>query len=141
MGAGVAIFDGGRMMEERSLSRLPHATVFQAELLAILKALELCRQKQIFSSYSDSKTSVKALLNPKTSDKICMDIHAEMGTRDIRWNWVKAHVGTEGNETADRLEKADAGLEIIQVQVYMAAHAIKTLIRNKVSALWQKKMG
>lgn len=51
------------------------------------------------------------------------------------WYWVKAHVGTIDNETADRLEKEGADLEVVDVHAKMSAQSVKTSVNLKILTL------
>ena len=53
--------------------------------------------------------------------------------------WVPAHVGLAGNETADRLAKADSQLE--QTDIPATYKEAKTLLRSKFHAEWTNQNG
>lgn len=54
------------------------------------------------------------------------------------WNWEKAHIGIEGCKTADRQVKAGANVDIVDVQVDVAANTAKTILKKKL-CMWQKR--
>lgn len=81
VGAGVAIYDYGVLVGEHAYHLPSHDTVFQTELVAIMKALELCNSTESYPPYSNSRSSLMALSNPNTDDQLCVSIHEERGTR------------------------------------------------------------
>lgn len=46
-----------------------------------------------------------ALSNLNTQDQVCVGIHEKTGDKEMSWYCGRAHVGTVGNVTADRLSK------------------------------------
>lgn len=92
-------------------------SVFQAELLAIHKAIEWIVQNKACKSniFSDSKSSLVELQNTDSCNHFASRIHknlhqANISNYTINFYWVKSHIGIQGNETADREAKAAATL-------------------------------
>lgn len=90
-------------------------SVFQAELLAISKAIEHIIKHKISSTniYSDSMSGLTELSNPNSTNHIVNSIHHKINNAknlniNISFYWVKAHVGIPGNEAADTAAKAAA---------------------------------
>lgn len=90
-----------------------HATVFQAEIYAILKAMHYIedmkwKHKNIFV-FSDSQAALKALANPCVSSYLvreCKDFINLIGScNNISLAWVPGHQGIVGNEIADELAR------------------------------------
>ncbi|UYV81577.1 hypothetical protein LAZ67_20001579 [Cordylochernes scorpioides] len=87
-------------------------SVFQAEYLAIFKALErfLEQPHQSITLASDSLYSLESLASPYTKswsvmrNKILVNNIINSG-KTVSFHWVKAHVGLEGNEMADSLAR------------------------------------
>tara|TARA_A100001011_G_scaffold399344_1_gene507547 strand:+ start:1130 stop:1570 length:441 start_codon:yes stop_codon:yes gene_type:complete len=94
------------------------------ELIAVINALNLIKNKSKISIYTDSKYIINGITiwmknwkknNWKTSnkkivknkdlwnllDKIC-------GIHQVNWNWVKGHSGHELNERVDYLARSEA---------------------------------
>ena len=94
------------------------------ELIAVINALNLIKNKSKISIYTDSKYIINGITiwmknwkknNWKTSnkkivknkdlwnllDKIC-------GIHQVNWNWIKGHSGHELNERVDYLARAEA---------------------------------
>ena len=94
------------------------ATVFQAEVTAIRKSAQMLQnsgwKNKIITFFSDSQASLAALkkltVNSDTVDK-CLNVLNALGKdNQIHLKWVKAHVGTPGNEIADFLAKKGSSL-------------------------------
>jgi len=111
-GTGAGVF-GQSVNRRLSIPLDKHATVFQAEVYAILAcAHEMEAQdwpeKQV-SICSDSQAALKALQAAKTSPLVCQcqqvlnDISARHAVRPY---WVPGHAGVRGNEIANRLAGA-----------------------------------
>ena len=107
--------------------QLPHVSIFTAELVAILMALnffnDLCQPPMavFFSSsfflflFSDSLSALQAIKHNSQSSRedavkeivvVCHRLITR-GT-DIVLQWVPSHVGVPGNESADRAAKQAA---------------------------------
>jgi ribonuclease HI len=114
VGTGIAVFAGTILITIQSHLFNGSCTNNQAEQLAILKALECIQNLQdggkTIIVYTDSKITLQLLTNHKRHtyliDKIKIKIMAmETNEWQIKFSWIKARAGTEGNELADRLAK------------------------------------
>ena len=95
-----------------------NTTVFQAEVTAIEKSASWLSdnnyQHKTITFFTDSQACMAALnnltKNSKTVDK-CINALNKLGTYNkIHIKWIKAHVGTPGNECADFLAKKGSTL-------------------------------
>jgi len=114
-GVGAGIYCTNPQIEYK-FSITEHATVFQAELLAIKRCAELCleealSQKEIFIA-SDSQAALRSLEASKIRSKTtleCIQILNQLtSTNKVKLVWVPGHSGIDGNELADQLAKLAA---------------------------------
>ena len=93
--------------------RLPENTsVFNAELFAILRAIQFIRSRRVPKAVicSDSKSALQSLQrngNFRTIQQLIRQLlHcADVNHQEIRFMWTPSHVGICGNEKADRRAK------------------------------------
>lgn len=122
-------------------------SVFQAELLAILRATEFILENKIHESYifSDSMSGLTELQNPNSYNYFAAHIHnnlhyAEACGLNIKFNWVKAHIGIAGNEIADKEAKAAALLhkcpDHAQIPLSYVKYRNKTLSKQNADKLY-----
>ncbi|KAJ8916814.1 hypothetical protein NQ315_005821 [Exocentrus adspersus] len=109
-GAGVR---GVRPRVQLSFPLGKHASVFQAEMFAILA----CVSENLKRGYSnqhiqictDSQAALHALKSPRITSQVvleCTNSLAELGQRNkVRLVWVPGHCGVTGNEEADALAR------------------------------------
>lgn len=129
VGSGVAIYDHVVLVAESSFGLPPYATVFQVELIAILKGLELCGSlHEIFSVLSDSMSSLMALSDQNCKDPLVAEIHESRKGLEVDWYWLKAHVGVQGNEAAGLLAKAGTELNVVNAHVDLSPSSVKPFL-------------
>ena len=117
-GCGVHTVIGQRVIYNGNFYLGITATVFQAEITAIKKSAEMLLnvgwKNKIITFYSDSQASLAALnkltVNSDTVEKCLNALNALGKDNQIHLRWVKAHVGTHGNEIADSLAKKGSAL-------------------------------
>ncbi|GBL89358.1 hypothetical protein AVEN_120785-1 [Araneus ventricosus] len=87
--------------------KLDNYSVFLAEILAIKMAIETASSlHRPIKIWTDSLSSLKALLNPKSHHSMVREIQPLfLSRKHIHLRWLKAHVGYLGNECADQLAK------------------------------------
>ena len=109
VGAGFIIIGKTILFKEKY--KLPYfCSVFQAEMLAIRKATEkLLEQDNMdyVKVFSDSQAALLALDSPSITSKLTAETKLLLNTLGRRCKrlslvWTRAHVGTFGNEEADR---------------------------------------
>lgn len=123
--------------------RLPcHTTAFQAELVAILMALQhACTDGEEgldIHVHSDSLSALQSLLIRDHSDNVALLSgighaiqHLYRSGHSLHFHWVPGHVGLRGNELADAAAKAASTLPGVTFQVQRSLSAIKSLARHK----------
>ena len=124
---------------------LQMATVFTAELVAILSCLDRIAQLSITNSaiFTDSLSSVQ-LLHPTCScfspyrDLILERAHElRSAGRSITLVWIPSHVGIPGNEAADSAAKA-AALLPPDPSIKVPARDMNAVAKRYIISEWQK---
>jgi ribonuclease HI len=135
------LIPNANILHEKSTYLGTMATVFQAEVFAIGQAAAyvtnhremLAGIKQI-DIITDSQSALLALDATHTSSKLVSDCMKELDKlqklTQVNINWIKAHVGHEGNERADVLAKE--GTDKINYNIEPILPVPKAWIRNKI---------
>ena len=117
---------------------------YRAEVHALKAATELlieedCKQQNIVL-LTDSLSALQSLTNGPT-DFRTQQLHNSLRTLSdnnrVVLQWVPAHVGIAGNETADRLAKAAAKLP--QPHFSTTYKEVQTLLKQKQKSAWRLK--
>ena len=119
---------------------------YRAELLTICTAAEhlLENGKQIgnIAIFTDT-LSVLQVLNSADQDQMIQDLHSSLVKLTAQFpsslQWVPAHVGLSGNETADRLAKISS--QTPQTQNPVTYREAKTLLHSRYNGDWKKDHG
>lgn len=147
VGAALTWWEGGQEHSCATFSLDPTCTVFQSELYALHKAVDLAKNssKELVNILSDSRSSLELLGNPRTTHPLTSKIKASIKDiraqgRAVRLFWLRAHVGTAGNERADELAKQAAlgpvgSLDYSEVPLSYA----KKKIREETVCKWQDR--
>ena len=161
--SGVQVYTDGSLMANRSGSgafiktdqyqvtlreRLSTCTVFQSELYAIQMACEFLftqgTDSQHINIHVDSQAALHAISSPYITSKAAEDTIKLLtylsSNNSVHLQWVKAHVGTEGNEQADAAAKAGSRVsdEYIHKVFAETRTTHKNLIRSRRNAAWAK---
>ena len=148
VGAGISIMHDSKILWEKSIRLPDHATVFQAELLAIKEAARWLNQKEKWNCpviiLSDSQSSLLALSASKTKTTLIKETHNELlrlkKTAMLSISWIKAHVGFPGNERADQLAKEGTVIpenDMIYIPPSLSYH--KTNNKTKLYTTWNNR--
>ncbi|XP_071036431.1 uncharacterized protein [Parasteatoda tepidariorum] len=128
----------GSLIKEATSTRISNNTsVYMAELVAINNAF-LCLFKKEYPDatiYTDSLSSLQALQNPVSNSKI-FENTKQLWRSNILCNWVKAHIGTQGNEEADRAAKQATDLCQITLEFPCSIAQIKTQVKLYSMKRW-----
>jgi len=98
-----------------------HATVFQAEVYAILafvhEIVTQDRPEKYISICFDSQAALTALQAAKTTSPLvrqCQQALNDLSTwHAVRLYWVPGHAGVRGNEITDKLTRSGSGQQFI----------------------------
>ena len=142
VGSGVFIERKGVVLARHKV-RIPDvSTVYQAELMAIKEAATILTQIPDLSTikiYVDSQAALRTFQADFVKSKLALQsIEAlnQVKHQIMVFVWTRAHVGTPGNEEADRLAKEGTELEIIE-DIPVPACTAKSLIESSIRTLWQ----
>ena len=120
VGSGVYIMRPGQPPFEASV-RLPDtSTVFQAEVLAIKEAAEILQGIPNLTTvkfFVDSQAALRSFHKAFITSKLVLQTAIELNNinaSSVTFVWTKAHIGTDGNEHADRLAKIGTTLDDIR---------------------------
>ena len=144
VGAGVYILKGGVCAMEQSYRLPDESTVYQAEMFAIREAAKLLADIPNLTSvkvYVDSQAALRTFQQFTITSKLALEtinILNTVSATQMIFVWTKAHVGTHGNEKADRLAKAGTELEHIS-EIPKPACEVKHQIDEYIHTLWQKE--
>jgi ribonuclease HI len=141
VGAGVVI--RGRRRLDLSYNLPPYATVFQAEIAAILKAAEALEDvsNHGITLNVDSQAAIRTLSNPKVASKLvfqAVEALNHLGKKNtVTINWVRAHVGHDLNELADHLAKQGRH-SLSKLDTPVSKAALKNAVNNWLNTRWRK---
>lgn len=115
VGAALTWWENGRETSNDLFGLDQTCTVFQSELYALHMAIKKARDsgEEVVNILSDSRSSLELLGNPKLLHPLVKTIKEDIAQirqegRRVRLFWLRAHVGTPGNERADELAKTAA---------------------------------
>jgi ribonuclease HI len=149
--AGAAIYSNKQLVKQCKYKLRSYCSNNQAQQIAILKVLEQLQEMEtpkggIAAIYTDSKVAIDSLRNHAMHgfliEKIRNTIrHLSMQNWTIHFRWVKAHIGIEGNETADKLAKATAQEDENQNIVFnrIPITSVASEINRKGLEQWQQQ--
>ncbi|GBP96822.1 Retrovirus-related Pol polyprotein from type-1 retrotransposable element R1 4 [Eumeta japonica] len=147
VGAAITWWTNDTESEYQTLSLHPSCSVYQAEMYALYRAVAMVKasREKVVNILSDSRSSLELLSNPRTGHPLAHAIrestrNANAEGKEIRFYWLRAHVGIKGNERADELakiaaQKADADYDYEKIPLSW----IKNKIREETILKWQTR--
>jgi ribonuclease HI len=121
-----------------SLSLGTYATVFQAEVSAILTCKNLCEKRysgRHILIHTDSQAALMVLNSHQVNSRLvweCIQALVKLSTQNhMELCWVPGHRGIEGNEEADKLEKE---LTLLSLDQNLSAELARVLPRPQFTS-------
>ncbi|XP_045492449.1 uncharacterized protein LOC123691907 [Colias croceus] len=114
VGAALSVWKGEAETKAIKLALPPYCTVYQAELLALKRAVDIaCKSGAAkVGVLSDSRSALQAVTlsspHPLAVQTRAALRKAALQRREVSLFWIKAHAGLKGNERADELAKEAA---------------------------------
>lgn len=143
VGCAFVVYESGVEIHQEAYQLPRYCSVFQAELLAILKALLWVQSLGlvgVVELYSDSLSSLQALMDSDSLTQLVQAIHDVLESLKevkVEFHWIKAHVGHLGNERADELAKEGTKFGKFDYQKAPFSYA-KRVIRSKSELQWNQ---
>lgn len=149
-GSGVAIIINGTPAYQLKYKLNKECTINQAEQLAILRALETLDNLQATNTemaaviLTDSRVTLDSLKNFRNHKYLIEQIRNKIrGLRMKKWyinlEWTRAHVGTAGNELADKLAKKAAREDATTNYDRISPSVILRKLRCSSKAKWERE--
>lgn len=117
VGAAATMWHEGLEKHQIMMRLENYCTVFQAEMVAILSALEYVVINRLpnehYSLLSDSRSALQSICDPNSLHPLAVAIRNQIDTlklegKSVKIAWIKSHTGLAGNERADELAKKAA---------------------------------
>ncbi|GBN84740.1 hypothetical protein AVEN_18301-1 [Araneus ventricosus] len=146
VGSSLVVFYHGTEIHHEECRLSDHAFVFQAESHGLRMALNYVATLRAWDPiriFSDSQSLLKALASHTTGDPQVWELktlcHAARDSRHITLHWVKTHVGTLGNETADFYAKQAVHRPVVDFPVLRPISMLRRQITQVLLAQWQDR--
>ena len=142
VGAGIYIKNGKETAITKAYHLNDETSVFQAEMMAINKAIETLDDQKVktknITIFTDSQSALGAIDKHKTNSKTVNSTISKLNklgkNNTIKLKWVKAHVGLDGNEIADGLAKeGSTGTNADNLKIPLPHSKWKQKIKNYIA--------
>jgi ribonuclease HI len=142
VGLGFLAYAGGEVIFEYMEKLRFENSVFQAEALALVRAIEWFRDTDFkkLLIITDSQSSFMALQNICPKSQLILDflnICEMLEGRLVSIRWQRAHVGNIGNEAADALAKASIDLVAMESVIPYPGSFLRGSIKRLLLDRWQ----
>ena len=147
VGCGFIIKKASECLDQHQESLGTIATVFQAEILAILRASQALQKRvnQKITFRSDSQAAIQALKSTNVESNLvleCIKSLNKLGKKNkLVLQWIKAHVGHLGNEEADILAKSGAEMKMLGPEPFLPVpdSYIKNCTKKVTNTKWNNR--
>ncbi|XP_035227950.1 ribonuclease H-like [Stegodyphus dumicola] len=142
-GCGLCLYVNGTLTRTWRKRMNSKNSVYQAELVAIKKAIDLASKFTARTIiYTDSKSSLEALQNMHPTSSL---VHIIQQLLQLPSNhrpilhWIPGHSGVLGNEHADCIAKEAAqGVHLVEYPIAYPASYLKSIAIAKLMERWQQ---
>lgn len=147
VGGAFVVYEHSVETHKQIFSLSDYCTVFQAELMAIKLAVSYLQHQSQYTQttiFTDSQSALLAICDRSNSSPTVIDIQdalisaLENGV-SITINWIKAHVGNEGNERADILAKSGALSRLSPMEMKAPFSHVKRKLTVKAREDWNNR--
>ena len=144
VGAGVYILHKDNPIASHKVRLPDEATVYQAEMMAIKQAAIILSTMEGLTTikfFVDSQAALRTFQADFIKSKLALQTIHELNKiqhTQMVFVWTKAHVGTHGNEEADKLAKEGTLLDII-TPAPVPACTKNNLVDQGIRKLWQRE--
>ena len=130
-GCALISYEGDGVIPANCYRLADVCTVFQAELLAILKACEwAANESRSIKIHSDSQSSIQTIRNFDSRNRMAKETPDYLtSNKHICIEWVRTHVGVDVYKAADELAKGATLLDVVSFDI-VPLSAIKAFNRN-----------
>ncbi|GBM78815.1 hypothetical protein AVEN_239067-1 [Araneus ventricosus] len=138
VGAAFLVYHNNSV-EEHQYRLSDHCSVFQAETVALQKAIlwkRLNAPNEDCHIFSDSMSVLMSLQNHLIKNNQVQETR-QLLDASISLHWVKAHIGVAGNEEADRAAKVATQKDGVDVHLGIPERTMKRLLKDSLLAHWQ----
>ncbi|XP_035228473.1 uncharacterized protein LOC118200615 [Stegodyphus dumicola] len=135
VGSAYTVFHNGTEVQTWKCHMSPHNSVFQAEALALLKAIEWAQTTtaEDFTIYTDSLSVLYAINDPRHTSPLVSQIQETLRN-------TSPHVGAQGNERADTLAKEAAqDRDAVQIDPPLPKSLLKRQTWQSALSQWQQE--